>query len=81
MENAIQELKQKQESATENQDQALVNSMPVILQAWKEWKDLTGREYKPVESYRMDGAKTVILTMGLATHNGDEERWVTTVVY
>jgi len=49
------------------QDMALKNSMPVILEAWKEWKDLTGREYKPVETYRTEGAKTMILTMGSAS--------------
>lgn len=46
------------------QDQALINSKPVIDKAWKEWKDLTGREYKAVETYKTEGAKTIFVTMG-----------------
>jgi len=43
---------------------ALNNSYGPILEIWQEWGDLTGRHYKPVETYRTEGAKTVILIMG-----------------
>jgi len=46
------------------QDRALWESKPVIMKAWREWKDLTGREYHPVETYRAEGAKTLLVTMG-----------------
>jgi pyruvate ferredoxin oxidoreductase alpha subunit len=46
------------------QNDALVQSYPEIIKAWKEMGDLTGRYYKPVETYRTDGAETVFLTMG-----------------
>jgi len=47
-----------------NQDVALKDTYPHIIEAWKEWGDLTGRYYKPVETYRTQGARTVILSMG-----------------
>jgi len=50
--------------AKKAQDVALRNSYPVILEVWKEWGDLTGRHYHPLESYRMEGAKIALLTMG-----------------
>lgn len=40
------------------------NSYPVILRAWQEWGDLTGRYYHPVETYRADDAEYCIVTMG-----------------
>jgi len=43
---------------------ALTNSYETILKVWKEWGDLTGRHYQPVEKYRTEGAKTLLLTMG-----------------
>jgi len=46
------------------QDEALKATYPAILDAWKEWGDLTGRYYKPVEEYRTDGARVLLLTMG-----------------
>jgi len=46
------------------QDEALLGSMPALLKAWDDWKELTGREYKPVETYKADGAKTIFLAMG-----------------
>ena len=50
--------------AKKAQDIALRNSYPVILEVWKEWGKLTGRDYHPMETYRMDGAKVALLTMG-----------------
>lgn len=46
------------------QDHILIESKPVILEAWKEMAEVCGREYKPIEEYRTEGAKIAILTMG-----------------
>jgi pyruvate ferredoxin oxidoreductase alpha subunit len=46
------------------QDEALWAAKPTILKGWKEWKELTGREYKPIETYKTRGAKTLFVTMG-----------------
>ena len=43
---------------------ALTNSYGPILEIWKEWGKLTGRHYKPVETYRTEGAKVLLLMMG-----------------
>lgn len=50
--------------ARKAQDIALRNSYPVILEVWEEWGKLTGRNYRPMETYRLDGAKIALLTMG-----------------
>jgi len=42
----------------------VVNSYGTIVKAWQEWGDLTGRYYKPVETYRTDDADYCIVTMG-----------------
>jgi len=46
------------------QDVAFLESKPVILQAWKEYAELTGRQYQPVEHYRTENASVLLLTMG-----------------
>jgi len=46
------------------QEVALRKSKSVILQAWKEFGDIFGRHYSPVEQYRTAGAKTLLLTLG-----------------
>jgi len=46
------------------QDEALLASRPVIDKGWAEWRDLTGRQYKPIETYKADGKKTLLVTMG-----------------
>jgi pyruvate ferredoxin oxidoreductase alpha subunit len=43
---------------------ALTRSIEVIEAVWREWGDLTGRRYHPVERYRTDGAKVLLLIMG-----------------
>ncbi len=50
--------------AKKAQDEALKNAKPVIIEAWKEFGDLFGRYYKPVETYRMEDAETALLLMG-----------------
>lgn len=39
-------------------------STPVILEIWDDFAGRFGRRYRPVESYRAEGAKTLLLTMG-----------------
>lgn len=50
--------------AKKAQDEAIKNAKPVIIEAWKEFGDLFGRYYKPVETYRTEGAETLLVTMG-----------------
>ena len=50
--------------AKKAQDMALIESKPEIIKAWQELGEVTGRHYKPVETYDSEGAETVFLTMG-----------------
>ena len=50
--------------AKKSQDEAFTSTKPVILQAWKEFGDISGRYYQPVEQYRSEDAKVLLLTMG-----------------
>jgi pyruvate ferredoxin oxidoreductase alpha subunit len=43
---------------------ALTNAHGPILEVWREWGELTGRHYKPVETYRTEGAKVLLMIMG-----------------
>ncbi len=45
-------------------DDALWKSEPHINEAWDEMAKMTGRKYSPVETYKTDGAETIIFTMG-----------------
>lgn len=45
-------------------NEALMDSRDVMIQAWKEMGDVTGRYYKPVEEYKTDDADIVFLMMG-----------------
>ncbi len=45
-------------------DKALWDSKPVVIEAWNEMAKLTGRQYKPVETYKTEGAETLIFAMG-----------------
>ena len=45
-------------------NEALKNSKKVILRVWDEWKKQFGRSYKPVETYKTEGADVLLLTMG-----------------
>jgi pyruvate ferredoxin oxidoreductase alpha subunit len=45
-------------------DTALRNSKKTIVKIWNEWGKMFGRYYRPVETYKAKGAKTLILTMG-----------------
>ena len=46
------------------QEVNLEASKSVILECWKEYGDLFGRYYSPVEFYRCEDAKVLLLTMG-----------------
>ena len=46
------------------QEVALVNSKETIKKIWKEYGDMFGRFYKPVETYKSEGAETILVTMG-----------------
>lgn len=47
-----------------SREQGLLNAYPAIVKAWKEWGDLTGRYYQPIETYRTEDAEYCIVTMG-----------------
>ena len=49
------------------QEVAFRKSKEVILQGWKEFGDIFGRYYHPVEEYKTENAKTLLLTMGAFT--------------
>lgn len=43
---------------------ALRQAKPAIQKVWDEWAALTGREYRPIEGYRLEGADIVVLAAG-----------------
>ena len=45
-------------------DEALVNSKKTILKIWDEWEKRFGRRYRPVETYKAEGAEVLLLIMG-----------------
>jgi pyruvate ferredoxin oxidoreductase alpha subunit len=45
-------------------DMALINSKEIVLEAWQEFEGVFGRSYKPVETYKTEGAETILMTMG-----------------
>ena len=50
--------------AYKSKDAALVGSLKVIKEVWKEWEKLFGRKYEPVQSYRTEDAEIALVTMG-----------------
>jgi len=50
--------------AKQAQDTALKSAKSVILQAWQEFSEISGRHYHPVEHYRTEDAQVLLLTMG-----------------
>lgn len=47
-----------------SQEVAFQSIMPHLKEAWGEFAKHFGRQYNPVETYKMEGAETAILTMG-----------------
>ncbi len=60
------------------QEVAFRNSKGIIVQGWKEFGDIFGRYYHPVEEYETENAETLLLTMGSFTETAkiviDERR-------
>ncbi|MCX6002598.1 MAG: pyruvate ferredoxin oxidoreductase [Chloroflexi bacterium] len=50
-------------------DTALRESKKVILDTWKQYGDITGRYYKPVEKYQAENADTLLVTVGSYSEN------------
>lgn len=50
--------------AQKSKDVALVNSITVIKEVWKEWEQIFGRKYEAVQTYRTDDAEIALVTMG-----------------
>ncbi|MBU2055457.1 MAG: pyruvate ferredoxin oxidoreductase, partial [Proteobacteria bacterium] len=50
--------------AQKSKDVAIVNSIKVIKEVWKEWEAQFGRKYEPVQSYRTEDADVALVTMG-----------------
>ena len=46
------------------QEMALRNARPTIDKAWKEFGEITGRQYSAVEAYKAEGAKVLLVAMG-----------------
>lgn len=46
------------------QDEALKGSLPYIMKGWQEFGDLTGRYYHPIERYKTEDAKIILITQG-----------------
>ena len=58
--------------AKKNQDEALKATMPAILKGWEDWAKLTGRKYQPIETYKTEGAETMIIAMGSMSETASE---------
>jgi pyruvate ferredoxin oxidoreductase alpha subunit len=50
--------------AKKAQEVAFENTKEVILETWKEFGDTFGRHYSPVEKYKTEDARILLLTMG-----------------
>ena len=50
--------------AKKAQEVNLEKSKDIILKSWAEFAKIFGRQYSPVECYRTEGAKTLLMTMG-----------------
>lgn len=50
--------------AQKSKDVALINSIRVIREVWKEWEEQFGRKYEPVQTYLTEDADVALVTMG-----------------
>jgi pyruvate ferredoxin oxidoreductase alpha subunit len=50
--------------AKKAQEVNLEKSKDVVIECWNEYAKIFGRQYKPVETYKAEDAKTLLLTMG-----------------
>lgn len=52
------------EETKKAQEVNLIASKKYVIQGWKEFGKIFGRQYHPIEKYRTEGAKTLLLTLG-----------------
>jgi pyruvate ferredoxin oxidoreductase alpha subunit len=50
--------------AQKSKDVALVNSIKVVKEVWKDWEKRFGRKYEPIQTYRTEDAEVAFVTMG-----------------
>lgn len=50
--------------ARKAQDEAFNATLPVVVEAWKEFEEKFGRQYKLVETYKTEDAETIIVMLG-----------------
>lgn len=50
--------------ARKAQEEALISTKSTIIRVWDEFGKRFGRHYTPVETYKAEGAETLLLTMG-----------------
>ena len=55
-------------------EEALIGSQKVVTEVWKDFENLFGRSYKPIESYKTKGAEILLVTMGSIIGNGHDGR-------
>jgi pyruvate ferredoxin oxidoreductase alpha subunit len=48
------------------QENAITNAKKYVLETWDEFGKAFGRQYHPIEQYRTDGARILLVTMGSA---------------
>lgn len=58
--------------AKKSQEAVLIKSRKTIERVWKEFAEIFGREYHPLEGYRLDGAETVFITAGAISGTAQE---------
>jgi pyruvate ferredoxin oxidoreductase alpha subunit len=50
--------------AKKSQDASFAATRPIITEIWKEFGEISGRYYSPVEQYKSEDARVLLLTMG-----------------
>jgi pyruvate ferredoxin oxidoreductase alpha subunit len=50
--------------AQKAKDVAIVNSIKVVREVWRDWEKQFGRKYEPIQAYRTEDADVALLTMG-----------------
>ena len=63
--------------AQKAKNEAIVNSIDVIREVWKEWEKQFGRKYEPIQSYKTEDAEVALLTMGSMGETAENvaEKW------
>jgi len=50
--------------AQKSKNVAIVNSIKVVREVWKQWEAQFGRKYEPIQSYHTEDADVALVTMG-----------------